>query len=72
MGGSSDVGDVSWIVPTMGVVYSAWPQGISPHQWGCTACHGMSIGQKATLHAAKAMAASGLDLFTQPDLLKAA
>lgn len=72
VGGSSDVGDVSWNVPTMGVVYSSWPQGIPPHQWGCTACNGMSIGQKATLQAAKAMAAAGLDLLTQPDLIKAA
>jgi aminobenzoyl-glutamate utilization protein B len=72
VGASSDVGDVSWNVPTMGVVYSAWPQGIPPHQWGCTACHGMSIGQKATIAAAKVMAASGLDLLTQPKLLDAA
>lgn len=72
VGGSSDVGDVSWSVPTMGVVYAAWPQGISPHQWGCTACHGMNIGHKATVQAAKAMAAAGLDLFTQPELIKAA
>jgi aminobenzoyl-glutamate utilization protein B len=72
VGASSDVGDVSWNVPTMGVVYSAWPQGVPPHQWGCTACHGMSIGQKATIAAAKVMAAAGLDLFTQPNLIKAA
>jgi aminobenzoyl-glutamate utilization protein B len=72
VGASSDVGDVSWNVPTMGVVYSAWPQGIPPHQWGCTACHGMSIGQKATIAAAKVMASAGLDLLTQPDLRKAA
>jgi hypothetical protein len=32
----------------------------------------MSIGQKATLHAAKVMAAAGLDVLTQPDLLRAA
>jgi aminobenzoyl-glutamate utilization protein B len=72
VGASSDVGDVSWNVPTMGVVYSAWPQGIPPHQWGCTACHGMSIGHKATIAAAKVMASAGLDLLTQPDLLEAA
>jgi aminobenzoyl-glutamate utilization protein B len=72
VGASSDVGDVSWNIPTMGLVYSAWPQGIPPHQWGCTACHGMSIGHKATLHAVKALAASGVDLLTQPDLIKAA
>jgi aminobenzoyl-glutamate utilization protein B len=72
VGASSDVGDVSWNVPTMGVVYSAWPQGIPPHQWGCTACHGMSIGHKATIAAAKVMVSAGLDLLTQPDLLEAA
>jgi aminobenzoyl-glutamate utilization protein B len=71
MGGSSDVGDVSWNVPTMGACYSAWPRHIAPHQWGCTACHGMSIGRKATLHAAHVLAATGLDLLTEPDLLKA-
>ncbi len=71
VGGSSDVGDVSWQIPTMGAVYSAWPQHIPPHQWGCTACQGMSIGRKATLHAAKVLAATGLDLLTDPDFLKA-
>ena len=70
VGGSSDVGDVSWNVPTMGAVYSAWPQHIAPHQWGCTACHGMSIGKKAVTHVAKVLAATGLDLLTDPDLFK--
>jgi aminobenzoyl-glutamate utilization protein B len=71
IGGSSDVGDVSWNVPTMGTIYSAWPLHVPPHQWGCTACTGMTIGQKASLHAAKVMAATGLDLLTDPSLLKA-
>jgi aminobenzoyl-glutamate utilization protein B len=71
MGGSSDVGDVSWNVPTMGACYSAWPRHIAPHQWGCTACHGMSIGRKAGLQAAHVLAATGLDLLTEPDLVKA-
>jgi aminobenzoyl-glutamate utilization protein B len=70
VGGSSDVGDVSWNVPTMGVVYSSWPQHIPPHQWGCTACHGMSIGRKAVIQAAKVLAATGLDLMTERELLK--
>ena len=70
MGGSSDVGDVSWNVPTMGACYSAWPRHIPPHQWGCTSTNGMSIGRKASLHAAKVLAATGLDLMTDPDLLK--
>jgi aminobenzoyl-glutamate utilization protein B len=72
VGGSSDVGDVSWNVPTMGAVYASWPLHIPPHQWGCTACNGMSIGHKAGLQAAHVLAATGLDLITDPDLLKAA
>jgi aminobenzoyl-glutamate utilization protein B len=71
-GGSTEVGDVSWNAPTMGAIFSAWPQNVAPHQWGCTACHGMSIGHKAVIQAAHVLAAMGLDLLTQPDLLKAA
>lgn len=71
IGGSSDVGDVSWQVPTMGVLYSSWPRHIPPHQWGCTATNGMSIGHRASHHAAKVMAATGLDLLTDPELLQA-
>ena len=72
VGGSTEVGDVSWNTPTMGAIFSAWPQNIAPHQWGCTACHGMSIGHKAVIQAAHVLAAMGLDLITEPDLLKAA
>jgi aminobenzoyl-glutamate utilization protein B len=71
-GGSTEVGDVSWITPTMGAAFSAWPQNIAPHQWGCTACHGMSIGHKAVIQAAHVMAAMGLDLVTEADLREAA
>lgn len=53
----------------MSAVYGAWPKLIPPHPRGCTACHGMSIGQKATHHAAKVLAATGLELFTDPGFL---
>mmetsp|Transcript_23508 Transcript_23508/g.62280 ORF Transcript_23508/g.62280 Transcript_23508/m.62280 type:complete len:506 (-) Transcript_23508:187-1704(-) len=72
MGGSSDVGDVSWNVPTMGLVYSTWPLGIPPHHWGCVACHGMSIGRKGLHAAMKVLACTGIDYLTNPDLLKEA
>jgi len=71
-GGSTEVGDVSWNAPTMGTAFSSWPLGIAPHQWGCTACHGMSIGRKAVIQAAHAMAAMGVDLLTDAGLLAAA
>jgi len=72
VGSSTEVADVSWQTPTMGAVFSAWPQHIPPHQWGCTACHGMSIGRKAVIQAAHVMASTGLDLITEPEFLQAA
>ena len=54
------------------LIYACWPQHIPPHQWGCTACNGMSIGRKAGLQAAQVLAATGLDLITKPELLTAA
>jgi aminobenzoyl-glutamate utilization protein B len=72
MGGSTDVGDVSYVVPTAGPVVACWPQNIPPHHWGCTATHGMSIGHKGTLYAARLLAATGLDLLTDSALLQAA
>jgi aminobenzoyl-glutamate utilization protein B len=72
MGGSTEVGDVSWSVPTGGTVFAASPLNVAMHSWGTTACVGMSIGHRAVVAAAKTLAATGLDLLTQPELLKAA
>ncbi|WP_047042139.1 amidohydrolase [Vibrio mexicanus] len=69
-GGSSDVGDVSWTVPTMGIGFSAWPLHIPAHQWGVTASVGSSIGRKGIIHAAHTLAAQGLELMTNPQLLE--
>jgi len=72
MGGSTEVGDVSWSVPTVGAVFAACPLGVALHTWGVTACVGMSIGHKAVMQSAKSLAAMGLDLVTQPELIEAA
>jgi aminobenzoyl-glutamate utilization protein B len=72
MGGSTEVGDVSWCVPTGGAIFAAWPHCIAPHQLGCTSCVGMSIGHKAVIQATHVLAATALDLMTEPELLKAA
>jgi aminobenzoyl-glutamate utilization protein B len=64
LGGSTDVGDVSWIVPTMGVIVPAEPRGISVHTWMATASHGTSIGNKAAVTASKVMALTGADILT--------
>jgi aminobenzoyl-glutamate utilization protein B len=72
LGGSSDVGDVSKIVPTMGFMFPAIPTGLSLHTWGATACAGMGIGHKAAVQAAKALAGLAAEVLTDEALRKAA
>ena len=67
---STDVGDVSWNVPTIGFVAATFAPGVVPHTWQATACAGMSIGQKGMLVAAKALALTGVDLFSNPQLVQ--
>jgi len=71
-GGGSDVGDISWIVPTVLFGWPSLPLGVSLHTWPVTACGGMSIGDKASLDTARILAGYGHDLMTNPDLLTAA
>jgi aminobenzoyl-glutamate utilization protein B len=68
-GGSTDVGDVSWNTPTLEFTTATGILGTPDHSWQFAALSGMSIGHKSLLFAAKAIAASILDLFTQPGLL---
>ena len=60
--GSTDVGDVSWIAPTVQVMTACWPMGIPGHSWGIVATGAMSIGHKGMLQAAGAMALTGAAL----------
>jgi aminobenzoyl-glutamate utilization protein B len=62
-GGSTDVGDVSWIVPTLHLSVTTAPEGAPWHAWPVVACGGMSIGHKGLVYAAKALAATMVDLF---------
>ena len=70
--GSSDVGDVSWQCPTAQVHVAAWPNGCPGHSWQSVSCNGTSIGHKAAVHAGKILAASVIDLLTEPTLLEEA
>lgn len=63
---STDLGDVSWNVPTIGLTTATWVPGTSAHTWQATACGGMTIGIKGMMLAAKTMALTGVDLFTDP------
>jgi aminobenzoyl-glutamate utilization protein B len=70
--GSTDVGDVSWVVPTAGFGTATWVPGTPGHSWQAVACGKTTIGKKGMLLASKTLAASVWDLFEQPDTLKAA
>ena len=70
-GGSTDVADVSWIVPMLNLTVTTAPDGAPWHSWAVVAPGGMSIGHKGLLHAARAMAATMVDLFEDPATRKA-
>jgi aminobenzoyl-glutamate utilization protein B len=72
LGGSTDVGDISWLVPTAQFSAATFVPGTPPHTWQSTACSGMSIGQKGMLVAAKTLALSAIDIFHDPKLAEAA
>lgn len=67
--GSTDVGDVSWVTPTVQALATCWPRGVPGHSWGIVAACGMSIGHKGMLQAAKALAMTAADLFSDPALV---
>ncbi|MFN3489636.1 MAG: amidohydrolase [Emticicia sp.] len=69
-GGSTDVGDVSWTVPTVGLTTATWVPGTPAHSWQAVAAGGMSIGRKGMVNAAKTMALTVTDLFESPQTLK--
>lgn len=69
--GSSDLSDVSYVVPTCMLFAACYPKGTPNHTWAVTACSGQSIGQKGMLYAAKIMAGTGYRLTADPELVKA-
>lgn len=71
-GGSSDVADVAWNTPTMQFSTACFIVGAPGHSWQNTASSGASIGVKSSLFATQVMAATAIDLLTQPELLAAA
>jgi len=68
MGGSTDVGDVSFVAPTIRLAVTTAPKGTPWHSWAVVATGGMSIGHKGMLYASKALAMTMVDLFEQPEL----
>jgi aminobenzoyl-glutamate utilization protein B len=70
--GSTDVGDVSWRVPTGGLRTSCMPADSPGHSWQNVASIGSSIGEKGILYAANVLALTALDLLEQPQQIQAA
>lgn len=70
--GSTDVGDVSWLVPTAQINTATYPAQAPGHSWQNVSCGRTSIAHKAMLLAGKVMAATAIDLMEKPELLQAA
>lgn len=66
---STDVGDVSWNVPTAGLNTATWVPGTSAHSWQAVAAGGTSIGAKGMIVAGRTLAMTAVDLFLRPDLV---
>jgi aminobenzoyl-glutamate utilization protein B len=66
---STDVADVSWVVPTAGLGAATWVPGTAAHSWQAVAAGGTTIGSKGMMVAAKTIALSACDLFNSPAVL---
>lgn len=69
-GGSTDVGDISWVVPEITANITTAPADAPWHSWAVVACGGMSIGHKGMLFAAKSLSMTMVDLFESEALRK--
>jgi aminobenzoyl-glutamate utilization protein B len=66
---STDVGDVSWAVPTVQLSAATWVPGTAAHSWQAVAAGGTSIGAKGMMVAGKTMSLTSMDLLTEPQHL---
>jgi aminobenzoyl-glutamate utilization protein B len=71
-GGSTDVSDVSWVTPTVGLSTATFVPGSAGHSWQNVAAAGTTIGVKGAVNAAKTLALTGADLFVEPELVEKA
>lgn len=69
---STDVGWVSWLVPTSALTAACYSDGAPGHSWQIVACSGTTIGEKGMAVAAKALAVTALDIFADEKIIQAA
>ncbi len=72
MPGSTDVGDVSYVVPTVMMMYCAETKGTPGHSWQLVAQSGTELMHDGMMHNAKVMALTGMKLLQNPELVKQA
>ncbi|WP_405383264.1 amidohydrolase [Maribacter sp. LLG6340-A2] len=70
--GSTDVGDVSFTVPTVGFGTATWVPGTPAHSWQAVAAGGTSIANKGMMVAAKTLTKTAMDLFKDKKLVEQA
>jgi len=70
--GSTDVGDISWHVPTSGINATCMIAETPGHSWQDVACIASTVGQKGIVYGAKVLAAAGVQLLQQPETVAAA
>jgi len=71
-GGSTDVGDVSWVVPTVGFSTATYVPGTPGHSWQAASCTGTSIGYKGMINAAKILSSSIYEVINNPNVIEEA
>lgn len=71
-GASTDMSDVSWVVPTVGLGTATFVPGMPGHSWQNVAAAGMSIGTKGSILAARTLALTVAEMLSSPDVLAAA
>jgi len=70
--GSTDVGDVSYAKPTVGLRVATWVPGTPAHSWQAVAAGGTEIGTKGMLVASKTMALTAIDFMLKPSIIATA
>lgn len=70
--GSTDVGDVSWVVPTVQCYSACYAFGTPLHTWQAVSQGNTSVAYKGMMSAAKIMAATGLEVMLNHDIVERA
>lgn len=71
-GGSTDVGDVSYTIPTVGLSTATWVPGTPAHSWQAVSCGTTEIAAKGMINAAKVMAMTAIDFYNSPATIQKA